>query len=251
MKTIKTGHDWLDRLMPEGLPIHTSTIISGPGGSGKPLLGDIFVSSWLKAGGSVIFMSLQYPSRDFIATGLDMIGNLDLDDYTGRFVFIYLDVTIPEMEEPNRDGFRANLLKPDVWDAAIEKASLMVSKDGPGILVFGSALNLLLFSPTYADRIFTKIITKLKGDKQYTYIFSVSTSANKKQIDEMEKAADNLIMTRSEKEPFRLFMQIIRLQGVGFLDEEVEVPIPPQALSHIKKIAENSRKRIIPQISKI
>lgn len=251
MQTIKIRRNWLDRLMPDGFPVATSTVISGPGGSGKPLLGDIFVSSWLKAGGSVVFMSLQYPNRDFIATGLDMIGNINLDDYSGRFVFIYLDVTISDMEEPKNDDFRANLLKPEVWDAAIAKASSMVLHDNPGILIFGSALNLLLFSPTYGETIFKKITATLKSDRRFTYIFSVSTSANKQKIKKLEEVADNLIMTRSEKKPFRLFMNIARLKGLEFSTEEVEVPIPPQALEHIKGIAEISRKRIIPLISKI
>jgi hypothetical protein len=58
-------------------------------------------------------------------------------------------------------------------------------------------------------------------------------------------------MTRSEQQPFRLSMQIVRMKGVPFLGEEIHVPIPPGSLAHIKEIAEHSRKRVIPQISRV
>ena len=51
---ITAGQDWLDRLLPEGLPVPSSTIISGPGGSGKPLVGAIFLATWLRHGGSAL-----------------------------------------------------------------------------------------------------------------------------------------------------------------------------------------------------
>ncbi len=35
-------------VLPEGLPLNTSTVITGSGGSGKPLIGETFVSAWLK-----------------------------------------------------------------------------------------------------------------------------------------------------------------------------------------------------------
>jgi KaiC/GvpD/RAD55 family RecA-like ATPase len=37
MQTLKIAVDWLDALLPEGLPLDTSTLLSGPDGSGKPL----------------------------------------------------------------------------------------------------------------------------------------------------------------------------------------------------------------------
>jgi len=64
MRTLKIGVSWLDRLMPEGLPLNTATLLSGPGGSGKPLIGDNFIATWLRNGGSAVLMSLQYPSTD-------------------------------------------------------------------------------------------------------------------------------------------------------------------------------------------
>jgi KaiC/GvpD/RAD55 family RecA-like ATPase len=251
MNTLKTGVDWLDALMPSGLPIPTSTLLSGPGGSGKPLIGDNFVAAWLRQGGSVVMMSLQYPSTEFIYESLKTVANLNLDNYADRVAFISLDATLDGMTAPNGNVFRANLVKPAIWDAAIEKACGMVPDDGPGIMVFGSALNLLLFSPTYGKTLLEKMETLLREDKRRTYIFSVSTSANREAIARLEDVADNLIMTRSEKEPFRLYMRIVRLKDVPFSADEIQVPIPQDALTHVKEIAEHSRKRVIPLISKI
>ncbi len=39
MDRLALGQDWFNKLLPEGLPVPSSTIISGPGGSGKPLIG--------------------------------------------------------------------------------------------------------------------------------------------------------------------------------------------------------------------
>ena len=37
MKKLKLHRRWLNEMLPEGLPYPTSTLISGPGGSGGPL----------------------------------------------------------------------------------------------------------------------------------------------------------------------------------------------------------------------
>jgi hypothetical protein len=79
----------------------------------------------------------------------------------------------------------------------------------------------------------------------------VSTSAKGEEIARLETVADNLIMTRSEKGPFRLYMRIVRMKGPSFSVEEIQVPIPQRSLTHVREIAEHSRKRVIPQISKI
>jgi KaiC/GvpD/RAD55 family RecA-like ATPase len=251
MEYLRTGVAWLDELMPAGLPVRTSTLISGPGGSGKPLIGDAFVAAWLRAGGGVVLMSLQYPSTDFIHESLRTVTGLDLDSYADKVAFISLDASMEAMTAPSGNSFKANLVKPDVWDAAIERACSMVPDDGPGTMVFGSALNLLLFSPTYGQSLLERMETLLSDDKRRTYVFSVSTSAKRHAITRLEETADNLIMTRSEKEPFRLYLRIVRMKDVPFSNEEIQVPIGADSLAHVKEIAEHSRKRVIPLISEI
>ena len=251
MQRIYTGQEWLDRLMPEGLPTHTSTLISGPGGTGKPLIGDNFVAAWLRQGGSTVFMSLQYPNRGFISSSLQTVTGLDVANYPNQVAYIELDVTIDGMEAPYDNSFKANLVKPAIWDASIEQACSLVSEEGPGIMVFGSALNLLLFSPTYEDGILEKMKATIRDDKRHTYMFSVSTSAKKEKIAQLEELADNLVMSRSEKNPFCLYLHIVRLKETPFIGDEVQVPIPPEALEEIKDVADHSRKRVIALISEI
>ncbi|MEA3239331.1 MAG: ATPase domain-containing protein [Candidatus Bipolaricaulota bacterium] len=251
MTNIRTGFAWLDKLMPEGIGLYTSTMISGPGGSGKPLVGNAFASAWLKEGGSVVFMSLQYPSTDFIFSGIAALQAVDLNQYLDHVKFIVLDPTIDNMQSSGKE-IKANLVKPEIWEMAIEKACSQVPDKGPGILVFGSALNLLLFSPTYGSSIKQKMQNTISEDKTRSYLFSVSTSAKKEQVSQLEDAADNLILTRSTKEPeFRLYLSITRLKNVQFSSEEIQVPIPAQALGEVRAVAEHSRNRVIPLISKI
>ena len=251
MDKIKFGVEWLDQLMPEGVLVNSSTIISGPGGSGKPLIGNHFVAAWLKSGGSVVFMSLQYPNKDFIVTSLKKVTNIELSGYKSNSYFIQLDANVSGIKEVRPNEIKANMVKPDIWIKALEKAFEFLPKHGAGILVFGSALNLLLFSPTYEKQILNQMIDTLANDKTRTYLFSVSTSTKKKEIENLERAADNLIMTRSEKEPFRLFMNVIILKDLPYETGEIEVPIPSRVLMGVKKVADYSRKRVIPTISKI
>jgi KaiC/GvpD/RAD55 family RecA-like ATPase len=252
VRTIKPTQEWFTRVLPEGILIGSSTLLSGPGGSGKPLIGESIASEWLRQGGSVIFMSLQYPSPDFVYASMKNVAGLDLNDYNDRIAFIALDATIEGMEAPEGNRFRANVVKPEIWDAALQRADEMVPNEGPGILVFGSAINLLLFSPTYGKAILEKVKRAMTTEKAgRTYLFSASTTAKAEEIAELEAVAENLIFTRSEKQPFRLFMRVARAKGVPFVDEEIEVPIPPGVLLEVKEVADHSRKRVIPQVSRL
>lgn len=251
MNKLWTQQEWFDRLIPEGLTIPASIMLSGPAGSGKPLIGNVMVASWLRQGGSVVFMSLQYPDHQFIITGLKNVSQLDLDDYSDKVAFIELDATLDGMTEPVGNRFKANVVIPSVWDQALQKACSMVPNEGPGIMIFASAINLLLFSPTYEQELMKKLKLAFQENTKYTYLFSASTTAKAERIAELEAIADHLIITRSEKSPFRLFMEFKRVKDGQFLPEEVRVPLADDVLADTKAIAEHSRKRIIPIISKI
>jgi KaiC/GvpD/RAD55 family RecA-like ATPase len=248
MKAIKTDINWVDELIPEGLPVKSTTVITGPGGSGKPLIGETFVSGWLKNGGSVVFMSLQYPGSEFIAESLRRVTGIDIRQYKEKIIFLQLDTEISEYQEINEQVIQANLVKPEVWEKVLNIAVSKLPKEGPGILIFCSAMNLLLFSPTYGDMIFEKIKETMATNVDRTYLFSVSTSAKIKEIAQLEKIADNLILSRSEKNPFRLYMKILRLKGLPFIPDERQVPISPEILSHIKEMADHSRGKVLPAI---
>ncbi len=251
METLKTNIDWLDKLIPKGLPIKSTTIITGPGGSGKPLIGETFVSSWLKNGGSVIFMSLQYPNTEFVTESIKQVTGLDLQKYKEKTIFLQLDTEISDYKEVNEQLIHANLVKPDIWEKVLNIAAEKLPDEGPGILIFCSALNLLLFSPTYGDAIFDKIKEAIVTNSDKTFIISVSTSAKVNEIKQLEEMADNLILSTSKKKPFRLYMKIIRMKGVDFSSDEMQVPISPETLMHMKGMANHSKVKVIPAILKI
>lgn len=251
MNRISTGEPWFDKLIPDGIPTHTSTLVSGPGGSGKPLIGNLLAAAWLRQGGSAVFMSLQYPSHEFIVAALKSVAQFDLDEYGERVVFVELDIAREDVALISPNRFQANLVKPDIWDATIDQACSLVPDEGPGILVFGSALNLLLFSPTYGKAVLERMKNTIRNDKRYTYLFSVSTTAKGDEIAELEAVADNLIQSHSVRRPFRLFMRVTRVKDSPFLSDEIEVPFPPELLEDVKEVADHSRLRVIPQIQKL
>jgi KaiC/GvpD/RAD55 family RecA-like ATPase len=246
-----TQQDWFDRLLPQGLPIPSVTLLSGPGGSGKPLIGNVIVAAWLRKGGSVIFMSLQYPDHSFIVTGLKSVVQLDLNDYKNRIAFIELDATLEDLTPAAGNWFKANVVRPQVWDTALERACAMVPDEGPGILIFVSALNLLFFSPTYGEAILEKILATAQGERRLIYLYSVSTTTKGEAVTKLERIVDHLVMTRSTKKPFRLYLQIMRVTGAPFHSEEIQVPIAADVLTDVKEIADHSRKRVIPLVSKL
>jgi KaiC/GvpD/RAD55 family RecA-like ATPase len=250
MKKLSTNIPWLEELLPEGVLIPSSTLISGPGGTGKPLVEFAFVDAWLKAGGSLIGVPLQYPSGELVRIAMHKLYKTDLDNYQGKIAYIQFEPFTNRSIIINDNTVRANVINPEVWDEAVEKAESLIEKSDMGTMVFGSALNLLLFSRTFKKSIQEKLRDLLKNDKSRTYTFAVSTSALADEIKTLEEAADNLMFTRMEK-PMRLFLKIDRMKGVGFSKEEKEVPVSEKMLREINEIAEATRKTRIPEIRKI
>lgn len=251
MKKLKIDQNWLNNLIPDGMPYPTSTLISGPGGSGKPLIGLAFVSNWLKAGGNVIFIPLQYPEVNFINTSLNRLYNLNLDNYQKKVVYINFNYHISSWKIVNKNTIDANLLKTTIWEKALNEADkLLIKYNSLETLVFASALNLLLFSPTYKKSILDKLEKLLKKDKKKTYIFTVSTSAFREEIKRWENVADNLMFVRMEK-PMKLYLRIERIINNIASSKEVPVPINKKFLEEIKDVAEEVRKKDIPNLQKI
>lgn len=250
----KMGQAWFDELMPEGLTVPSSTLISGEGGSGKPLVGFSMVSSWLKKDGSLVFI-LTSTGKDFVEGAMEKIYDIKLVDYKEKLKFVEfapsLEPSVSSIEKSGEGTIKANLVNPEVWDKAIEIASNQIKqKTELGTLVFASALNLLLFSRTYGEKILEKLRGVIKGDKTKTYLFTVSTTAHREKIRVLENAADNLMFTRTEK-PMKLFLKIIRMKDVPFSKNEIEVPLKTEDLRTIKNLAEKSRTNLIPMIARI
>jgi KaiC/GvpD/RAD55 family RecA-like ATPase len=250
MTNLKTNVKWLDELLPEGILIPSSTLISGPGGTGKPLVEFAFVAAWLKAGGSLIAITLQYPGGELLITAMKKLYNLDLNDYHKKIVYVQFDINAKGCEKTSSNTLKANLLKSEVWDETINSAENLFDKTSPGTMVLGSALNLLLFSKAYKESMLNKLKDTLQHDKSRTYTFAVSTSAFAEEIKILENAADNLMFTRMGK-PMKLFFKISRMKDVKFSGMETEVPISEVMLKEINEIAEATRKTRIKEIKNI
>ena len=249
MTTLKTNK-WFEELLPEGILVPSSTLISGPGGTGKPLVEFALVAAWLKAGGSLIGIPLQYPSGELVKKVMNKLYNIDLNEFHGKIVYTQFDPSVNGCKKIKDDTLKANMVTPQWWDETIEKAESMLEKSELGTMIFGSALNLLLFSKTYKDSILNKLKDVLQHDKSRTYAFAVSTSAFANEIKVLENVADNLMFTRMEK-PMKLILKIDRMKGVKFSKNEKEVPISGKMLKEINEIAASTRKTRIPEIRKI
>jgi archaellum biogenesis ATPase FlaH len=247
MSNLKFTIDWLYKLLPQGLYIPSSTLISGPGGSGKPLVEFAFVAAWIKAGGSVIGIPLQYPTTEMVMSSLNKLYQIDLKQHQKKVAFIQFDPMANNCEQINSNTIKANMAKPEQWDKAISMAEELVEKSSFGTLIFGSALNLLLFAKNYKISILNKLKDLIQNDKTRTYVFAVSTSAMADEIKNLEDVVDNLMFTRMEK-PMRLYLQITRTLNLRHFNKEIEVPIPKSMLKEINAIAEATRKTRINEL---
>jgi len=241
MEKFKLNINWLDELLPEGFPLHTSTLVSGPGGSGKPLIGYIFASAYLKQGGGLVII-LTSTTKQYVMNVMKLFGT-NLLDYGNRVRYIEFDPDIEGIDEINEHEIKANLVIPEVWD----KIKKYIGDDD---MVVASALNLLFFSKTYGDAVYEKLRSIIKSDKSTTYFFTINSDAFREKAHGLEAVADNLAFSRMEK-PMRLFLRIERMKGVKFSSKEVEVPLSEEILKSIKEEAEKGKRNLIPAISKI
>lgn len=250
MSKLNLSRDWLSELVPQGLEYPSSTLISGPGGSGKPLVGLSIVYDWLNAGGNVIFVPLQYPKMNFVRTSLDSLYDVDITDYSENVGYVQFDLNLDNWNREEENLIRANLLKPEVWDEVIRVFEGSFGSGDPGNLVFASALNLMLFSPTYKTPILDKIEEFLGSSKERTCLFASSTSAFREEVRRWEDAADNLLFTRME-ENMGIFLSVERLENEEVESKEIRFPVEKENLEKIKKVAKGVKNKKIPELRKV
>ena len=243
---------WLQEVMPEGLPVGETTVVSGPGGSGKPLLGLSIVSDWLAAGGSVVVV-LTNSGRTFVDETMAELYDIDPREADIDIAWVDFDPeqepSVDAIEQVGPHRWRANVLDPAVWQTSIDRAAESLPGDGPGTLVFGVALNLLLFSPTYQDDIREALVDTAAGQTDRTVLLTVSTSAFADQIGTVEDAADTVLMAAMEDEHLQL--RGVRSDSVSVATDPVDVPFTPEELGRVKEIAEANRDKLIPTIKGI
>ncbi len=248
-ETFTPNASWFREVVPDGLALGETTVISGPGGSGKPLVGLSVVDDWLAAGGSVIVI-LTNSDRTFIEETLSTLYGTTPQEYESQLAWVDFDPerapTDDELAAVDTRRWAGNILAPSVWRAGIERASAAVEDTGPGTLIFGVALNLLLFSPTYRDEILDAIVETADTPGDHTVLFTVSTSAFADQIAAVEQAADTVLLADRDDEG--LHLSGVRADSVSMTTDPVSIPFTAEELDQVKAIAEANRDELIPTI---
>ena len=245
MKKIMLNIKWIDELLPDGFPMNTSTLVSGPGGSGKPLVGYMFASAYANQNGKLVII-ITSTDRQYVINTMKIFGT-DLAKINDRVYYIELDPSIDGIEAIEENWIKANLLKPEIWDEIIKKGNEYTGGDE---MVIASALNLLFFSKTYGEKVYQKLKGILKNDKDRTYFFTINSDAFKEKAQGLESISDNLMFSRMEQ-PMKLYLKIARMKGVRFSEKETQVPLSKDVLKSIKEEAERGKKNLIPAISRI
>ena len=178
-----TGLGWFDAIVPSGIPVPASIIISGPSGTGKPFVGLAVAGSWLEQGGRVIFIPIHGAYPPLFAGGLKSMHGLSLEEHPGSHFFILFDTQLDprrgDVEVAGSNAIRCNLLNPKVWREALSMACAAMDGDGP-ILVFASALNVLFMSPSYGKQFFLMLLDAIRNTGGWTYLLAISSSILRK-----------------------------------------------------------------------
>lgn len=245
MQKFNFSYPWLKKILPEGLVMPSGTVITGPGGSGKPLVGTAFASSWLRQGGNVVMILTNTEKKD--AARMFRLYDLNTDEYQGRLVFVELDLNVRGVETINADRLAVNLVIPENWDLMREVALSRFSNQDSEILFLGSALNLLLFSEFYRDAIIRKVIAFLQ---ETSSIFAVSNSVLVNAVKNLEESADNLMVARTDEE-MQLYLQVLRAKAVRFDSSETAIPLPKPVLRRMRDTVEKDRNNLIRKVRKM
>ncbi|MGM0372127.1 MAG: hypothetical protein ACQEQJ_06455 [Halobacteriota archaeon] len=241
MNRFETGREWLDAPLQDGISTPSATVITGPGGAGKPLIALGVVTSWLQAGGSVIGAPLQFPDPNFLAHAAADLYDYDLRE-SGAYVHVRFDPDIDGVQHTDDKDLRANLVDPENWEQTLDTAIESVGGGGPGILFFATALNLPLLSPTHADPLIETVGDVF--DRELTSLVCVSTSMLADRARTVGDLADTLVTASVLEGPQRLQFTVERQDGEPIESDPVEAPFDPALLESIQQRAE--RAKVVP-----
>ena len=249
-----SGLSWFDTLVPEGIPVPSSILLSGQSGTGKPFVGLALAASWLRQGGRVIFAPMHPAYPALFDRGLRDLLDTDLGDFPGSYFFVLLDTDLalsaPEVKAAGQRAIRANLLNPLTWREALGAASAALDNGSP-ILVFASALNLLLFSPSFGAQMFQLLLDTIRDTGNWTYLLAMSSSILLKKGTVLEQAADHLFVLERLARQRHVYLRAVRVRNAFLAGGAVPVPVPPEFLEDLKNEAVASRRILIPAVSRM
>lgn len=245
MQKFNPSYPWLEKILPEGLVVPSGTVITGPGGSGKPLVGTALAASWLRQGGGVVMILTNTQKED--AARMFRLYGLNTAEYQGKIVFVELNLEAAGVEEIAPDRLAVNLVVPENWDLVKETAGKILSSGDSDLLFMGSALNLLLFSQHFRDDLIRKVNMFLKRNNS---VFAVSNSVLAKSVKLLEDNADNLMVARTDEE-MQLYLKVLRAKDVVFNPMEIAVPLPKPVLRKMRDTVEKDRNELIVEVRKM
>jgi KaiC/GvpD/RAD55 family RecA-like ATPase len=252
--TFISGLTWFDSLLPFGLPVPSSILISGASGTGKPFVGLSVAGSWLRQGGRVIFIPIHSDHSMLFTRGLRALYNISLEEYAESHFFILFDTDLfpneDSLELQGSNTIRCNLVNPKVWQEALSVASASMEGEGP-ILVFASALNLLLFSPSYGEQLFSMLLDTVRDTRGWTYLLNISSSIQLKKSIILEQAADHLFLMKRVPRNRLLYLRAARIRNTVFHNTAVPIPDMLDFIEDLRNEAVASRRILIPKVSKI
>lgn len=237
---------WLQKLLPDGIAVPSTTVITGPGGAGKPLVGAMLVNSWLKQGGTLVHLLINF-DRGYSEKLLRHF-KLDVDKYSDKIVYVEFDPELDGIERHAKNLIKANLLKADTFEAAIRQAETLLPASEAQPLIYGSALNMLLFSPSYGLSIYQKIKELLQA--RNNYLFTIANNIFEDQAASWENTADNLFVSRV-KGIMKLGFKVVKMRSGAFNTSETTIPLSEEELRAIRAAADAARKNLIPVLRKI
>ena len=240
MTRFTTGLPWLDEAFPEGLDVPSSTVITGPGGAGKPIIALGYVSAWLQQGGSVISAPLQFPDPDFISGNLVELYGVDPAEYAQDFLHVEFDPDIEGIQEVSHDHLKANVVTPDTWALILDEADSRFEDDELGTLFFATALNLPLFSRTYRAELL-ETFEDLFDAGDVTTLFCLSTSMIEDVARSVASLSDNLLFADPLDDHETLHFRVDRATDVPFSSEDLEAPFTYEQLTAVKDRSDDYR----------
>ena len=179
---------------------------------------------------------------------------LPLEDSPGSHFFILVDTDLdPQEQAVEASGcntIRSNLVNPKAWGEALAVASASMDGEGP-ILVFASALNLLLLSPSYGEQFFLMLLDTIRDTRGWTYLLTIISSILLKKSIILEQAADHLFLMKRVPRDRRIHLRAARVRNATFRSDAVPVPVMPDFFEDLKNEAMASRRILIPQVSSI
>lgn len=178
----------------------------------------------------------------FVGRSFEKLYGLDVKECEENIAYVKFNPEMEGQEKRKEKHLEANLLKPEVWENVLNQTEKAVEKSEIGTLFFSSAINLLLFSPTYGDKALNKLIEIIENRKDRSFLFAVSISAFRDKIKNLEKASENLIFTKMEK-PMELKIEITRMKEVRFLEKPRKVPIPKRSSRRYQRNSRRNKKQ--------